>query len=107
MGPPGAETEMRRTPVVLATGMLALGVMAVPAMAFHPSFGFDNEPVVPPHQHFINGQLVGPNACEDGPSIQFDHFHLNVHIGQPGFGAFREEGRDGLLLVESRPCPAE
>lgn len=98
---------MRRTAAVLATGMLALGVMAAPAMAFHPSFELPNEPVVPPHQHFINGQLVGPNACEDGPSIQFDHFHLNVHVGQPGFGAFREQGGEGRLLVQSLGCPAE
>lgn len=44
--------------------------------------------VVSPHRHFVvsaNGELqpVGPNACEDGKSVQFDNFHTNVHRGQP------------------------
>ena len=45
--------------------------------------------VVPPHRHYVasaNGELqpVGPNACEDGKSVQFDNFHNNVHRGEPG-----------------------
>lgn len=44
---------------------------------------------VPAHRHFVqlnDGSLVevGPNSCEDGTSIQFDQFHLNGHLGQPG-----------------------
>jgi hypothetical protein len=43
---------------------------------------------VPAHQHYViaeNGELVpvGPNACEDGQSLQFDNFHNNIHRGQP------------------------
>lgn len=45
------------------------------------------------HQHFldVDGQsggnaartevVVGPDACEDGESRQFDEVHLNVHLG--------------------------
>ena len=80
-----------------------LGVIAGPASAFHPKYDFPNEPIVPPHQHFINGQRVGPNACEDGPSIAFDHFHLNVHGGRPGHAFFRGDG-DGLGLVTAAHC---
>ena len=45
-------------------------------------------PVVPPHQHFVitaSGDTVpvGPNACANGPSLQFDNFHFNVHRGRP------------------------
>ena len=45
-------------------------------------------PRVPAHQHYIvtaNGDRVpvGPNACEDGMSLQFDNFHTNIHRGQP------------------------
>lgn len=58
-------------------------------------------PTVFPHQHFVvNGAGetigVGPNACEDGPSIEFDNFHLNVHSGPAG--------SHGTVI--SAPCPA-
>ena len=58
-------------------------------------------PTVFPHQHFVvNGAgervPVGPSACEDGPSIAFDNFHLNVHSGPAG--------SDGRVI--SAPCPA-
>lgn len=44
---------------------------------------------VPAHRHFVvnsAGDLVpvGPNACADGVSVQFDNFHSNVHRGEPG-----------------------
>lgn len=95
---------MRRGAVLLASTLMALGMMAGPAMAMHPAHDFPNEPIVGPHQHYINGQRVGPNACADGMSLGFDHFHLNVHIGQPGLGVFREEGRDGLGLTTATGC---
>lgn len=45
-------------------------------------------PTVPPHQHYIvtaegDRVPVGPNACEDGMSVQFDNFHTKIHRGQP------------------------
>jgi hypothetical protein len=44
---------------------------------------------VPAHQHYVvtaDGDLVpvGPNSCQNGPSLQFDNFHLNGHVGVPG-----------------------
>jgi hypothetical protein len=44
---------------------------------------------VSPHQHdVVTAEVdrvpVGPNACDDGPSIQFDNFHNNGHAGVPG-----------------------
>lgn len=92
--------------------MLALSVgvsistfgLAAPAVGLHET----NEPVVPAHQHWINGQLVGPDACSDGMSLAFDHFHLNVHRGKPGMDLTRGDGTEGLDLVTGVfPCPAE
>jgi hypothetical protein len=77
---------MRRMLSLIAAVLLALGMLAAPAMAQHPSAGFPNEPVIPPHQHFINGRSVGPDACAMGMSLGFDHFHINVHLGRPGLG---------------------
>lgn len=68
----------RRLITLLMAATLFGGSMGGAAMAFHSS-----DPVVGPHQHWINGQKVGPNACEDGMSIQFDHFHFNIHAGRP------------------------
>ena len=47
------------------------------------------QPVVGAHQHWVltgTGRYVpvGPNACENGQSIQFDNFHFNGHLGEPG-----------------------
>lgn len=47
---------------------------------------------VPPHRHFVelpSGDLieVGPDACANGPSRQFDNFHNNVHLGNPNIVA--------------------
>lgn len=97
---------MSKRIVALVVGVLmSLGMVAAPALAFHPRFEEPNEPVISPHQHLINGQRVGPNACKNGPSIAFDHFHLNVHIGKPGLDFFRGDPPDGLLLVTSAACP--
>ena len=83
----------RRLMTLLMAATLFGGSMGGAAMAFHSS-----PPQVSPHQHVVNGQQVGPNACDNGMSIQFDHFHNNVHAGQPGFG--------GLGKVTSLPCPS-
>lgn len=45
--------------------------------------------VVGAHQHWVlthSGSYVpvGPNSCEGGQSRQFDNFHLNGHVGEPG-----------------------
>lgn len=80
---------MRRAVIsalVVTGGVIAMS--AAPASAGHPHHGVPNDPVVGPHQHYVvtpNGQLpIGPNACEDGMSLGFDHFHFNVHAGVPG-----------------------
>ena len=43
---------------------------------------------VQPHQHYVVTETgtwvpVGPDTCNDGPSLQFDNFHFNIHKGQP------------------------
>jgi hypothetical protein len=85
--------------VIVSGGFLALS--AAPALAEHPHLGAPNEPVVPAHQHYVvtpNGNLpVGPNACEDGMSLAFDHFHLNVHRGVPG--------TQGTVVATGCPSP--
>jgi len=48
-------------------------------------------PRVPAHQHWAltgTGEWVkvGPNSCDNGQSLQFDNFHLNGHLGNPGDG---------------------
>lgn len=68
------------TGAVVAASSAVVGVAAATA---GPPAG-----AVPPHQHYVvsaNGDLhpVGPNACEDGPSQQFDNFHFNIHKGKP------------------------
>lgn len=68
-----------RVTVLVLAMLMALGMMAGPSAAHHGS-----EPVVPAHQHWVNGEQVGPNACEDGMSIEFDHFHMRAHQGEPG-----------------------
>jgi hypothetical protein len=42
-----------------------------------------------PHTHHVELRdgtrvQVGPDACLNGPSLQFDNFHNNVHRGVPG-----------------------
>lgn len=64
--------------------------VTIAAMVLTPTLAGADQPtpVVPPHQHYIiaaTGVLVpvGPSACTDGMSVQFDNFHFNVHRGQP------------------------
>ena len=80
------------TSAVVAATSAIVGVAAATAA---PPGG-----VVRAHRHFVvtaNGDLVpvGPNACEDGPSIQFDNFHNNVHKGQPGANGIISSGGCG------------
>ena len=78
---------MKRTRVMLATGAAVAtlsGGFLVAAASAQPPGG-----QVPAHQHYVvtaDGDLVpvGPNACANGQSIQFDNFHLNGHVGVPG-----------------------
>lgn len=80
---------MRRKLALAATMSLAFGMVGSPALAHHGTTA-----VVPPHQHLVNGEPVGPDACSDGQSIQFDHFHMRVHLGEPG----------GMGVVTSAAC---
>ena len=75
---------MKLKPALAVAVMVAAGgVVTAAAASGAPPGG-----TVPPHQHYVisaTGELVpvGPDACNDGPSHQFDNFHLNVHRGQP------------------------
>ena len=79
---------MTSTRTVAAVGALValsgLGLAVSSATAAPP------EPQIAPHRHYVvtsdDGRLVpvGPNSCERGPSVQFDNFHLNGHLGPPG-----------------------
>ena len=77
---------MKRRVVLAGTVAAAAGVMTLglaTAASGGPPAG-----TVPAHQHYVitaTGTLVpvGPNACENGKSIQFDNFHNNIHRGQP------------------------
>ena len=70
---------------------LALALAVVPAALIFAAVAVGGQPVpvVPPHQHYViadgTGQLlpVGPDACSDGMSLEFDNFHFNVHRGHP------------------------
>ncbi len=78
------KNQMGKAIVVSAvTAAGGLAVLVAAASASPP------QPVVPRHQHYVvtaDGDLVpvGPNACENGMSIQFDKFHMNGHVGEPG-----------------------
>ena len=68
----------------------AAAIVALGATALAPTVvgAAQPTPTVPPHQHYVvnaNGDLipVGPSACKNGMSVQFDNFHNNVHRGQP------------------------
>ena len=81
---------MRRAVIITALAISGgfLAMSTAPAAANHTSFDAPNVPVVDPHQHYVvtpNGNVpIGPNACEAGMSLGFDHFHLHVHLGMPG-----------------------
>jgi hypothetical protein len=84
MGEKGRTMKQSRlmwmTGAVVAASAAIVGVTAATA---GPPAG-----TVPPHRHFVvteSGDLrpVGPNACEDGSSTQFDNFHFNIHRGKP------------------------
>lgn len=92
---------MKKPILALVAGVTtSIVVMATPAVALHGT----TEPVVPAHQHWINGQQVGPDACSNGMSLEFDHFHMNIHFGKPGLDRTRGDG-DGLGLVTATRCP--
>jgi hypothetical protein len=78
---------MNQTRLMWVTGAVVAATSAIVGVA--AATASPPEGTVNPHRHFVvsaNGELqpVGPNACEDGKSIQFDNFHNNVHRGQPG-----------------------
>ena len=82
---------------IVVSALTAAGGLAVLVAAASAS---PPQPVVPKHQHYVvtaDGDLVpvGPNACQDGMSIQFDNFHLNGHVGVPGSRG----------VITGRACP--
>ena len=93
---------MRRSVVSILAGVTLLAAATLPAVA-------DYIPQVSPHQHFVktaSGQLVpvGPDACADGPSRQFDEFHGHVHVGAVGtFAMDHPHNRTDIVAV--RTCP--
>ena len=91
---------IRRTVTLAAATLMALGMMAGPSLAQHPAFNEPNEPLVGAHQHYVNGQRVGPNSCANGTTLGSDHFHINAHLGKAGLGVFGHGG-DGLGIIES------
>ena len=74
---------MRKRVVATAVVVVGLG-MGATAVAAGPPPG-----EVPPHRHYVvlpSGEMVevGPDACSNGTSRQFDNFHNHVHRGVPG-----------------------
>ena len=91
---------MKTTRAMLACGAFVAvtggGLLVAAAATAAPP-----EPVVGAHQHWAltaTGEYVpvGPNACDNGKSIQFDNFHLNGHLGMPGL--------EKLNVITGRPC---
>jgi len=93
---------MKRIMLVLSVAaliatMVALGV--VPALA-----------AVPAHNHYLqtpNGDYVrvGPELCAVAETQEgFDHFHHNVHLGQPQV-AFGEENPIGFKATRCTVAP--
>ena len=83
---------------IVASALTAAGGLAVLVAAASAS---PPQPVVPKHQHYVvtaDGDLVpvGPNACANGMSIQFDNFHMNGHVGVPGSRG----------VITGRACPS-
>jgi len=79
---------MDTTRALLATGAFVatagVGLLLTASATAAPPGGN-----IPAHQHYVvtaDGDYVpvGPNACENGQSIQFDNFHINGHVGVPG-----------------------
>jgi hypothetical protein len=84
------------TKVKLAMGILFGATAIAPAIAIADAPGGS----VPPHQHYVvsegNGLVpTGPNACQNGSSLQFDNFHNHGHQGQPGLNG----------VIVGLPCP--
>ncbi|HVF20761.1 MAG TPA: hypothetical protein VNA14_11015 [Mycobacteriales bacterium] len=93
-----------RSFIVAITASACVGALAPPAAATH-------EGHVHPHQHYItnaNGDRmpIGPNACQNGPSRQFDNFHNNVHRGEPGQGGRDHSPRHDDPAVVGLGCPS-
>ena len=75
---------MRNRIAALALGVTLLSGSGIAVAAQGPPVG-----TVRPHRNFVNlpdetRVPVGPDACSNGRSIQFDNFHYNVHQGVPG-----------------------
>jgi hypothetical protein len=67
--------------VCVALLIASAAVLALGATRGHAD---PNLPNVPPHRHWINGQQVGPDICDNlgDPATQhaFNEFHNNLHV---------------------------
>jgi len=67
--------------VMIATLLGTAVILGIAAAAGHADPNLAN---VPPHRHWINGQQVGPDICDNpgNAAIQraFNEFHNNLHI---------------------------
>jgi len=63
--------------------VFGLFILAVAGITAATGIADPNLADVPAHRHFINGQPVGPNLCDnrDSAGIQqaFNQFHNNLH----------------------------
>jgi hypothetical protein len=78
------ENIMKNRIAALALATALLGGTAVAVAAAGPPGG-----TVPAHGHVValpdgTSVQVGPDACSNGQSVQFDNFHNNVHRGAAG-----------------------
>jgi hypothetical protein len=73
--------------LVLSLVIIGSGIAVL--LGFHAVAGRadPNLPNVPPHRHWINGNQVGPDLCDNlnNPGIRkaFNQFHNNLHVAGP------------------------
>jgi hypothetical protein len=89
--------------VVAATAVLAMSVGSASAHV---------GPFVPPHQHVLSNPgtiltesflTIGPDGCATGGVGAFQNFHYNIHVGEPGTGAFPNDNNP--VSIRPAGCP--
>ena len=105
---------MDTTRALLATGAFVatagIGLLLTASATAAPPGGH-----IPAHQHYVvtaDGDYVpvGPNACENGQSIQFDNFH-NGHVARrrkprrPHWTALLDTRPLAATKTRGRPAP--
>jgi hypothetical protein len=79
---------MRTAKMQIALGLVCLTLFLASAALFGivvtSGHADPNLPNVPPHRHWINGEQVGPDICDNpgnaGIQQAFNEFHNNLHI---------------------------